>query len=184
MPCEVRRNGETYANTSKARNKRAFAITHINTRRRVHIHTQLNHFEAFILSNQCFPFWKKNSPTKRGEDRQTHHADGRLWESVCAVISSLTALADFPSLNYHLAQTSGAPQHHRQTAISTCPLRGHKMEETHLDKKTPHKQGREEMGIAEQWCVVDFYHLSNYRKKFLMLQYKWQLWNRLHQFYS
>lgn len=30
----------------------------------------------------------------------------------------------FSSLNYHLTQTSGAPQHHRQTALSTCPQRG------------------------------------------------------------
>lgn len=82
-----------------------------------------------------------NPATKqRGDDRQTHDADGRLWESVCAVISSVTTLAGFSSLNYCLTQTSGAPQHHRQTAISTCPQRGHKMEETHLDKKAPHKR--------------------------------------------
>ncbi|KAK5899422.1 hypothetical protein CesoFtcFv8_008904 [Champsocephalus esox] len=35
--------------------------------------------------------------TKQGEDRQTHDADGRLGENVRAVISSVTALADFPS---------------------------------------------------------------------------------------
>ena len=119
--------------------------THINTWRHVRAHTeQLNHFETFILSNQCFSFLKKSPATKPGVYRRTHDADGRLWESVCAVISFLTTLTDFSSLNYHLAQTSGAPQYHRQTAISTCPQRGHKMEETHLNKKAPHKQGREE----------------------------------------
>lgn len=88
-----------------------------------------------------------------------HGADGRLWERVCAVISSVTTLADFPSLNYHLAQTSGAPQHHRQTAISTCPQRGHKMEETHLDKKAPDKQAWERKRRWEQkkkmCCLTD-----------------------------
>lgn len=88
--------------------------------------------------------FKDDPSTKPGEDRQTHGADGRLWESVCAVISTVTTLAGFLGLNYHLTQTSGAPQHHRQTAISTCPQRGHKMEETHLDKKAPHKQTRAE----------------------------------------
>lgn len=83
-----------------------------------------------------------NSSTKPGEERQTHDADGRLWESMCAVISSVTTFADFLSLNYHLAQTSGAPQDHKQTAISTCPQRGHKMEETHLNKKALHTQAK------------------------------------------
>lgn len=70
---------------------------------------------------------------------------GASGESVCAVISSATTHADFPSLNYHLAQTSEAPQYHKQTAISACPQRGHKMEETYLDKKAPQKtdQGKE-----------------------------------------
>lgn len=78
------------------------------------------------------------------KQNQTHGADRRLRASVWAVISSMTTLSDFPSLNYHLALTSGAPQRHKQTAISTCPHRGHKTEETHLNKThRPKKDGRE-----------------------------------------
>lgn len=31
------------------------------------------------------------------------------------------------------------------------------MEETHLDKKTPHKQGREEKGKTEKRCISEPY---------------------------
>lgn len=99
-----------------------------------------------------------NSPTKPEEERQTHDADGRLWESMCAVISSVTTFADFLSLNYHLAQTSGAPQDHKQTAISTCPQRGHKMEETHLNKKALHTQAKKRWYQNERAVSLNHHH--------------------------
>lgn len=145
--------------------QRALTTTHRRTwtHKDTCAHTQrLNHFETFILSNQCFPFLKMYPPTKQGEDRQTHDADGRLWESVCAVISSVTKLADFPSLNYHLAQTSGAPQYHRQTAISTCPQRGHKMEKTYpwLKRHLTNRHGRGKGG-GNKKSVVSPIQASN-----------------------
>ena len=137
----------THTNTWKARNKEpsqphAHTQKHMETRAQ----TQLNHFWNFYRRKLALSFFKEESSNNargRRTVRQTHDADGRLWASVCAVISSVTTLADFPGLNYHLTPTSGAPQDHRQTAISTCPQRGRKMEETHLDKKAPHKQDSE-----------------------------------------
>lgn len=145
-PCQAGRNRGHTQNTCKARNKepsQPHTQTHEDTCARTQ---QLNHFETFILSNQRVPFLKTQTDTRRRRAPRD--------ECVCSYL-----LCDHARcLNYHLAQTSGAPQHHRQTAISTCPQRGHKMEETHLDKEAPYKQALQIRLVF--YCFFNFYYLN------------------------
>lgn len=159
----ARQRGKTGKGGEKKRKAEHDCINKTRGKERA-VRTRTRRLNHFFFGN-FYPL-KPALPSKRREDKQKQTGAFRregvcacpcvcfcahLCVCVCALICSAATLADFPGLNYHLAQTSGAPQHRRQTALSTCPQK--RGQRTHLNKAGQRGDKEEETSLTHK-CLL------------------------------